>query len=128
VFHPLITDFAKRRRIELPNQQGGRLTVVVDDEYRVHLQSTPDGGVVLLSKLASLPPLGRTREMLLLGLGEIAAGTLAGGSAACVIDEHEAAVWLQQLIVQASVTSLEEPFGDFVNTLSFLKSALLRIR
>ena len=126
--HPLISDYATRHRITLPGQPSNRLTVVVDEKYRVHFHSSPDGTVVISSKLTHLPPPGSHRDMLLETLGRIAAGTLIESAASCVVDHRETALWLQQVVPQGSVVTMDDVFGQFVNTLSFWTSAIKRLR
>ena len=126
--HPLIVDYATRHRITLPGQPFNRLTVIVDEKYRVHLHSASDGTVVLSSKLTHLPPPGSQRNTLLEALGRIATGTLMESSASCAVDHRETALWLQQMVPQGSVVRMDDVVGRFVNDLSFWTSAIKRLQ
>lgn len=125
--HPLIADYVARHGIEVPQPFGGRVTVMVDDRYRVHVQATAQGTVVLLARLATLPAEGAVRDQWLQQVGRLALGTLSAYPAACVVDPRETALWLQQVLVHAGEASLDESMGQFVNALSFWVGALPRL-
>lgn len=124
--HPLIAAYVARHGIEVPQPFLGRVTVMVDDRYRVHIQATSQGAVVLLARLATLPAEGAGRDQWLQQVGKLALGTLSAYPAACVVDPRETALWLQQVLTHAGETSLEESMGQFVNALSFWVGALSR--
>lgn len=124
--HPMIADYVARHGIDVPVPFSGRLTVVVDERYRVHMESVAEGTVVLLSRLATLPPSGAVRDEWLLQVGMLALGTLSKYCAACVVDARETALWLQQIVRTTDSISLDESMGQFVNALSFWARALPR--
>lgn len=125
--HPLIADYVARHGITVPDPYRGRVTVVVDERYRVHLQATEEEGVVIICRLASLPPEGATRDQWLLTVGKLALGTLSTCPAVCVVDPHEKALWLQHILMPGEGISLDESMGQFVNALSFWTGALPRL-
>lgn len=125
--HPLIAAYAARHGIAVPEPFLGRVTVVVDDRYRVHLQATPKGAVVLLSRLASVPLEGATRDDWLCQVGSLAVAALSTYSATCVVDPRETSLWLQQVVTPSHEASMDESVGQFVNALSFWVSALERL-
>lgn len=125
--HPLIVDYAARHDILVPQPFPGRLTVVVDDKYRVHLQATQQGAVVLLSRLVNVPVEGVTRDDWLCQVGSLAVGALSAYAATCVIDPRETSLWLQQLVAPSIDASMEESMAQFVNALSFWVGALERL-
>ena len=55
--HPLISAYARRHGLPVPARADGRLTVVIDDTYRVHLQAAPDG-----CPIGGALPTGRMRS------------------------------------------------------------------
>lgn len=122
--HPAVADYVIRHGIAVPQPFRGRVTVLVDDLYRVHLQTTTTGAVALLSRLATLPTAGSARDQWLQQVGKLAVGTLSAYPAACVVDPRETALWLQQVLVHPGDTSLDEAMGQFVNALSFWVRAL----
>ena len=101
--------------------------MTVDDQYRVHVQATPNGAVALLARLATMPPEGAVRDDWLLQVGKLAVGTLSAYPAACVVDPRETALWLQQILIPSSDVSVDESMGQFVNALSFWAGALSRL-
>ena len=124
VSHPLISDYAARHGISSTGRADGRLTIIVDDKYRIHLQPAPDGGVILLCRLCDLPAPGIARDEWLREVGKIAVGVLSKQAAACVVDPRDHALWLQQVHAAAATPSLDEVIGSFANALSFWKGAL----
>jgi hypothetical protein len=124
--HPLISDYANRHGIPDTGRTDERLTVIVDDKYRVHLQPGPDGSVVLLSRLGVLPAPGPTREKWLYEVGKLAVGVLSKQAAACVVNSRDDTLWLQQVQPAATTPSLDEAIGTFANALSFWKGAMRR--
>ena len=125
--HPLIADYAARHGIVAPEPFRGRMTVVVDEIYRIHLQETQAGQCALLSRLASMPPAGGDRDAWLLTMGRLAVATLSSLPAACVIDSRETALWLQQIVTAGGGDAVDEAMGQFVNALSFWTGALRRL-
>lgn len=125
--HPLIADYVARHGITVPEPFRGRVTVVVDDCYRVHLQATDGDAVAMICRLTGLPPAGATRDQWLLNVGKLALGTLSACAASCVIDPGEKALWLQHILMPGEGISLDESMGQFVNALSFWKGALPRL-
>lgn len=127
MMHPLISDYVTRHGISVPEPFRGRVTVVVDDQYRVHMQATPKGRLMLLARLASLPPAGASRDDWLTQVGKLAVGALSAYPAACAVDPRGMALWLQQALTQSDGLSLDEAMGQFVNALSFWTGALARL-
>ena len=127
MMHPLIADYVARHGIAVPEPYRGRITVVVDEAYRIHMQATETGRLVLLSRLATLPPASAARDAWLLQVGKLAVGTLSGYPAACAIDPRETALWLQQTVTSGGGDVVDEAMGQFVNALSFWVGALARL-
>lgn len=127
MMHPLIADYVARHGITVPQPFRGRVTVVIDDKYRVHVQVTPKGTLALLTRLATVPPAGAARDDWLLQVGKLALGTLSAYPAACVVDPRETALWLQQVLPPSGDVSLDESMEQFVNALSFWAGALSRL-
>lgn len=125
--HPMIADYVARHGIVAPTPFSGRLTIIIDDRYRVHMQAGPQDMVFLLCRLAPLPPKGALQEEWLLNVGKLAVGTLSRHSACCVVDQREVALWLQQAVQLGGDASIDESLGEFVNALSFWVSALPRL-
>lgn len=123
----LIADYVARHGINVPTPYSGRLTVVVDERYRVHMHTVGHDAVVLLCRLASLPPSGPVRDAWLMKAGTLAIGTLSSYAAACVVDPRELALWLQQIVQPDCGPSMDESLGQFVNALSFWAGALPRL-
>ncbi|MVW70469.1 type III secretion system chaperone [Bordetella sp. 15P40C-2] len=124
--HPVIADYVARHGITVPEPFRGRVTVVVDERYRVHLQAAGENAVAMICRLASLPAGGATRDQWLLNVGKLALGTVSMCPASCVIDPNEKALWLQHILTPGEGISLDESMGQFVNALSFWTGALPR--
>jgi len=126
--HPLISAYASRHGLPAPVRADGRLTVVIDDTYRVHLQAAPDGWLALTCRLCALPEEGAARDALARETGKLAAGMLSRHAAACVVDPQGRALWLQQTLrPDSSALALDEALGAFANALSFWAGALRRL-
>lgn len=119
--HPLISSYMTRHA--LPGDsvgEDGRLTVIIDDRYRVHLQTSAQNWLALSTRLCALPAAGAERDTLLLLLGRQTMGVLNQYDSSCVIDKSEKNVLLQQLVrPDSKVEDVEEAMGQFANALSF---------
>lgn len=126
--HPLIFAYVGRHGLSLPARADGRLTVVVDDAFRVHLHAAPNGWLAITSRLCGLPEQSAARDELVREIGKLAAGMLSRHAAACVIDPQGRTLWLQQtLSPDSSPLALDEAVGAFVNALSFWAGAVRRL-
>ncbi|WZB74539.1 hypothetical protein WJ972_28840 [Achromobacter insuavis] len=90
--HPLISAYAARHCLPPSTRADGRLTVVVDQTYRVHLQPARDGWLAMSARLCALPASDVDRDRLVTEIGKLAAGMLARHAAACVVDPQGRAV------------------------------------
>ncbi len=126
--HPLISAYAARHGLEPSHRADGRVTVVVDDTYRVHLQPGRDGWLAMSARLCALPAKNAGRDELVQEIGRLAAGMLVRHAAACVVDPQGRALWLQQsLRPGSSELALDEAMGAFANALSFWAGAVRRL-
>lgn len=55
---------------------------------------------------------------MLLGAARLACGTMREHAAACVVDERERALWLQQAARTNSQQDIDDAVGSFVNCLA----------
>ena len=125
--HPLIADYAARHGIADGVRTDGRLTIRIDDKYRVHLLGARNGWLAISARLCSLPSDRLERERLLAEIGRQAAGMLSNHPSTCVVDPDEDAVWLQQMVrPDTDAVGLDEAVGDFANALSFWTNAVRR--
>ncbi|MFD4840255.1 CesT family type III secretion system chaperone [Achromobacter sp. NPDC058515] len=126
--HPLISAYASRHGLPLPARADGRLTVVVDDTFRIHLHPAPHGWLAMTSRLCGLPEQSAARDELVREIGRLAAGMLSRHAAACVVDPQGRTLWLQQtLSPDSSPLALDEAIGAFANALSFWAGAVRRL-
>lgn len=126
--HPLISDYAGRHGLALPARADGRLTMVVDDAFRIHLHAAPHGWLAITARLCALPEQGAARDELAREIGKLAAGMLSRHAAACVVDPRGRTLWLQQTVSpDSSPLALDEAVGAFVNALSFWTGAVRRL-
>ncbi|MGB3277086.1 MAG: CesT family type III secretion system chaperone [Castellaniella sp.] len=125
--HPLIADYAARHGIADGVRADGRLTIRIDDKYRVHLLGARNGWLAISARLCALPPGSLERERLFAEIGRQAAGMLSNHPSACVVDPDEDAVWLQQMVrPDMDAVGMDEAVGDFANALAFWTSAVRR--
>jgi len=118
--HPLIAGYAARHGIHDGVRSDGRLTLVIDDKYRVHLLGARNGWLVISARLRALPPAGLAREQFFADIGRHAAGMLSRQPSACVVDPDEDSLWLQQMVrPDTDAVRLDEAVGQFANALSF---------
>ena len=103
---------------------GSRMSLHIDDRYRVQLHTLPDGRIRVRARLRALPEAGPRRDELLLGVGRLCCGRMNDSAAACVVDAEESALWLQQVEAAASTQDVDELVGAFVNELAFWTQAV----
>ena len=96
----------------------------VDDRYRLRLRGLPEGGIVIVSRLRTLPDPGNDRDELILRVAQMALGMMKEHASTCVIDESERALWLQQTVSTNSTHEIDEAVGEFVNALAFWAKAV----
>jgi hypothetical protein len=126
--HALIAAYAGRHGLPAPAGAEGRMTIVIDEAYRVHLQPAPQGWLAMTARLCALPGTGVDRDALVREAGKLAAGMLSRHKAACVVDPQGRALWLQQTLgPDCSVQALDEAVGEFANALSFWAGAVRRL-
>ena len=75
--HPLIAAYAARHGLAPSTRADDRITVVIDDTYRVHLQPVRDGWLAMSARLCALPAGDADRDRLVTEIGKLAAGMLA---------------------------------------------------
>ncbi|NMK50024.1 CesT family type III secretion system chaperone [Achromobacter sp. Bel] len=126
--HALIADYAGRHGLPAPASAAGRMTIVIDEVYRVHLQPAPQGWLAMTARLCALPAAGAGRDALVREVGRLSAGMLSRHKAACVVDPQGRALWLQQTLApDGGAQSLDEAVGEFANALSFWAGAVRRL-
>lgn len=126
--HPLIASYADRHGLPAGSvRPDGRLTLVVDERYRIHMHAAPGGWLALSARLCDLPAPGMARDALLVNVGKMAAGMLEGHASTCTVDPREEALWLQQCLrPDAAATDLDEAVAQLANALSFWQGAVRR--
>ncbi|MGB3068091.1 MAG: CesT family type III secretion system chaperone [Ottowia sp.] len=103
---------------------GTRLSMTVDDRYRLQLLERPDGRVLMRTRLRNLPEAGPARDDVLRHCARLVCGRMLSAPVACAVDAHESSLWLQQLSDAGSAQVLDEHVGAFVNELAFWASAV----
>lgn len=116
--NPLLASYAAALGAEGP-LNSDRLSLTVDERYRVQLRGLSDGRIQVRARLRALPQAGAARDELLHTTGALACGRMHASAAACVIDPDEHAIWLSQVMPTASAQEIDELVGAFVNELSF---------
>lgn len=120
--HPHIASFMQRQGLA-PEQlrSDGRLTLVVDDRYRVHMAPCANGGLALIARVMSLPEDRVDRQDLIDRVLKKSAALLQKHPSTLTVDPHEDALHLQQIIPQEELNpdSLDSAMGEFTNALSY---------
>lgn len=105
---------------------GGRLTVVIDGAYRVHLQPAAHERVAITAQLLPLsaawdrPALDAVLEP----LARKAAGMLRQYASGLCLDERRQALLLQQFVpAGADAATVQDALAEFTNALAFWRSA-----
>lgn len=125
----LLAAYASQYGLATPGRGSSAAPVdmTVDGTYRLRLRALPQGGVAISSRLRSLPEPGLARDELLLGAARMACGTLRAHTTACVVDDRERALWLQQTCAAASNQDIDDAVGSFVNSLAFWSKAIASV-
>lgn len=108
-----------------PNR--AQIALTIDGQYQIRLRALPRGGIALHARLRALPEAGAQRGELLQGVARLACGTMREHAAACVIDERERALWLQQAARANSTQDIDDAVGSFVNCLAFWVKAVNKV-
>jgi len=125
--YPLISGYAARHGIPQALRADGRVTLIIDGKYRVHLAPSRNGWVAIIARLCALPPEGVGRERFLTEIGKQAAGMLSKQASACVVDPAGESLCLQQMVrPDSSEIEMDEAVGQFANALSFWTGAARR--
>ena len=102
-----------------------RLTMTVDEKYRLQLLEREDGRILVRARLKTLPEPGVQRDDLLSKCARLTCGRMLKSAATCAVDNRERALWLQQLCDVSSAQNLDEQVGAFVNELAFWVNAVV---
>lgn len=120
--HPHIASFMQRQGLA-PEQlrSDGRLTLVVDDRYRIHLAPYANGGLALIARVASLPDDRADRDALIDRVLKKSAALLQLHPSTLTVDQHQDALHLQQILPQEELSPerLDTAVGEFTNALSY---------
>lgn len=120
--HPAVRAYAQRNGIDASAfREDGRITLTIDERYRVQLRAAADGRLALSSLLLDLGQLAGPRvDAILQRLATWAAGMMRDHASALALDEAAQALLLQQeLAASSDVAALESELADFVNVLAF---------
>lgn len=105
----------------------GPVDMLVDGRYRIRLRALSQGGIAVSARLRALPEPGHARDELLRGVASLACGTMREHASACVVDERERAIWLQQATTAASSQDIDDAVGSFTNSLAFWSKAIASV-
>lgn len=100
----------------------GRLTLVIDGIYRIHLQQVAHERVAITSPLLSLTGVWHQAglDRVLEPLAQKAAGMLRQYASGLCLDERRQALLLQQFVpATADAAAVEEALAEFTNALAF---------
>jgi hypothetical protein len=127
--HPAVRAYAQRNGIDASAfREDGRVTLTIDDRFRVQLRAAADGRLALSSLLLDLGQLAAPRvDATLQRLAIWAAGMMRDHASALAVDEGAQALLLQQeLAANTDLAALESELADFVNVLAFWVSTCAR--
>lgn len=102
-----------------------RLSMTVDEIYRLQLLEREDGRILVRARLKTMPEAGGQRDDLFSKCARLTCGRMLRSAATCAVDNRERALWLQQLCDASSAQNLDEQVGAFVNELAFWVNAVV---
>jgi Tir chaperone protein (CesT) family len=107
-------------------REDGRLTLLIDDKYRVHLYPGLEGSVVLVARIASLPLEREERDRMVDRALRLAGTRLQQFVEGISTDRHAEALWLQQTVPLGADAAVDSLVADFVNALALWIAAMRR--
>lgn len=132
--HPALAAYAAQHRIAAPSppRADGRLTVRIDNRWRVHMagkmEGRSPGPIVLSARLLDLSESSRppsTTDDLLVRLATLAAGRLKGHASSLGLDSASQALLLMEVLPASSdLQALQTGLAGFVNALAFWSQAI----
>jgi len=97
----------------------GRLTLLIDEKYRVHMHPALAGRVVFEARIVTLPMERVERDRALEHALRLACTRLQHHADGIVVDRHVEALWLQQTVTPTEEDDdIDEALADFVNGLA----------
>lgn len=120
-----LAQYMQRQGIAEDRLRNGRLTLHVDDRYRVVVLPLPSGETVLEARVGPLPDDPPLQEQTIERAMRLACARMADGPEALVLDEAGRALVLQQRIGEdATVFDFERALENHLNALAAWKSAV----
>jgi hypothetical protein len=121
--HSSIQQFMARQGIEKTAlRSDGRLSLTIDEKYRIHLRPASDGRLALQAKVAELPGAegNRAAEEAIERLLNLSAGMLREHASTLSLEPHGHTVQLQSLLAaETRGAQLEAEIAEFTNALDF---------
>lgn len=134
--HPVLAEYAARHRIAPPSppRTDGRLTLRIDNRWRVHMagkmEGRSPGPIVLSARLLDLGESKRSQaatDDLLVRLASLAAGRLKGHASSLSLDSASQALLLMEVLPASSdLQAVQNGLAEFVNALAFWSQAIER--
>jgi Tir chaperone protein (CesT) family len=126
--HPQLIDYVHRKRLAADSiRRDGRLTLLLGDRARMHVQPLPGGGLLLEGRVAPVPPRGAAggrneRSERIETLLRAGAARLHRHAQALVIDAEADAFMLQQRVGEGlSPVAFDEVVDAFLKSIVFWK-------
>lgn len=121
--HSGVREFMARRGIAVTTlRNDGRLSLTIDEKYRVHLRPASDGRLALQAKVADFPDAANNRaaDEAIEHLLNRSAGMLRKYASTLCLEPHSQTVRLQQLLAaNTSGEQLEAEIAEFTNALDY---------
>lgn len=123
--HPQIAGYMRRHGIPATRLRAdGRLTLVMGQRYRMHLQPLPGGGLAFESRLLPLPTGRAERARCIDHLLRVSASRLRGHPEVCCIDRAAQQAMLQHMVpAELSPVAFDEAVARFMRATVFWKHA-----
>lgn len=117
----LLQAYLARQGLPPLTEEGvGRVTIHVDDRYRVQVAIIHQICVALRARLVPMPATSIERDALIMDAGRWMQMLLPDYAATCVVDVRDDSLWLQQTVVaNATIETFELAMASFVNVLAF---------
>lgn len=121
--HASVQEFMAQRGIASSAvRNDGRLSLTIDEKYRVHLRPASDGRLVLQAKVADLPDAENSRaaDETIARLLNRSAGMMREHASTLCLEPHGQTVQLQLVLAaDTSGKQLEAGIAEFTNALDF---------
>jgi hypothetical protein len=116
----LIDRWAASRGLAASRSGSGRVSLTIDDKYRVHLYDAPNRKVAIEARVRDLPAERAERDHIVQQAAEIATARMRNDAAILAVDPQEGTLLLQaEVPADSPEDTLDDAIRAFAISLSF---------